>query len=137
MNRARKHSLQWAAMLRFTSKQTKMPLSPKRLHPNSKPLQFTVSSDPGDERDSLASSKSASWTVDQLQELAGRSYVMAYWLALIHTALNEADRAFQWIERSYQERSPTLSFLKVDPRLDNLRSDPRLGHYLRQLSLPV
>jgi len=75
--------------------------------------------------------------VDQLQELAGRSYVMAYWLALIHAALNEADRAFQWIERSYQERSPTLSFLKVDPRLDNLRSDPRFGHYLRQLNLPV
>jgi TolB-like protein/Tfp pilus assembly protein PilF len=75
--------------------------------------------------------------LDQLQELSKTSYVMAYWMALIHANLGERDQAFRWLEMSYQERSPTLSFLKIDPRLDALRSDPRFDNHLRRLNLPV
>jgi TolB-like protein/Tfp pilus assembly protein PilF len=75
--------------------------------------------------------------LDQLQELSKTSYVMAYWMALIHANLGERDQAFHWLEMSYQERSPTLSFLKIDPRLDALRSDPRFDNHLRRLNLPV
>jgi hypothetical protein len=62
---------------------------------------------------------------------------MAYSMALIHANLGERDQAFHWLEMSYQERSPTLSFLKIDPRLDALRSHPRFDNHLRRLNLPV
>jgi hypothetical protein len=75
--------------------------------------------------------------LDQLRELSKTSYVMAYWIALIHASLGEKDQAFHWLEMSYQERSPTLSFLRIDPRLDALRSDPRFDNHLRRLNLPV
>ena len=48
------------------------------------------------------------------------------------------DKAFHWLEMSYQERSPTLSFLKIDPRLDVLRADPRFDSRIWcRLNLPV
>jgi TolB-like protein/Tfp pilus assembly protein PilF len=75
--------------------------------------------------------------LDRLRELSKTSYVMAYWIALIHASLGEKDQAFHWLEMSYQERSPTLSFLKIDPRLDALRSDPRFDNHLLRLNLPV
>jgi hypothetical protein len=40
-------------------------------------------------------------------------------------------------EMSYRERSPTLSFLKTDPRLDALTSDLRFDNHWRRLNLPV
>jgi TolB-like protein len=75
--------------------------------------------------------------LDQLRELSKASYVMAYWIALIHASMSEKDQAFQWLETAYQERSPTLSFLKIDPRLDVLHSDPRFDSHLHRLNLPV
>jgi TolB-like protein len=75
--------------------------------------------------------------LDQLRELSKASYVMAYWIALIHASMSEKDQAFQWLEMAYQERSPTLSFLKIDPRLDVLHSDPRFDSHLHRLNLPV
>jgi TolB-like protein/Flp pilus assembly protein TadD len=55
-----------------------------------------------------------------------------YDIALIHAGLGEKDRAFLWLERSYQERSRSLIFLQVAPALDSLRDDPRFADLLRR-----
>jgi tetratricopeptide (TPR) repeat protein len=73
----------------------------------------------------------------ELNDLSQRRYVSAYDLALIHAALGENDRAVQLLEKAYQERSPSLSWLKVDPRLDRLRSDPRFEDLMRRVGLPT
>ena len=39
------------------------------------------------------------------------------------------------LEKAYQERSPALTNLKVDPKYDNLRSEPRFQELLRRLRL--
>ena len=72
----------------------------------------------------------------ELSDLSQRRYVSAYDLALIHTGLGEKDRAFQFLEKAYQERSSALSWLRVDARLDNLRSDPRFSDLQRRVGLP-
>jgi eukaryotic-like serine/threonine-protein kinase len=77
----------------------------------------------------------ANRVLDELKELSKRSYVSGYHIALIHAALGEKDRAFEWLEAAYKERSDLLSYLKVDPRVDNLRSDPRFGDFLRRIGL--
>jgi tetratricopeptide (TPR) repeat protein len=58
-------------------------------------------------------------------------------IALIHAALGDKDRAFQWLERSYQERSRSLLFLQVAPALDSLRGDPRFTDLLRRRFRPA
>ncbi|MGE3492978.1 MAG: tetratricopeptide repeat protein [Vicinamibacterales bacterium] len=63
-----------------------------------------------------------------LEELHARSrttFVAAYAVALIHTALGDRDRAFEWLEKAVAERSYWAIYLNVDPALDDLRADPR------------
>ena len=71
----------------------------------------------------------------QLKDLSKQKYVSAYDIALIYVGLGEKDQAFAWLERAYEERCPTLEFLKVEPSLDPLRSDPRFADLLRRMNL--
>ena len=73
----------------------------------------------------------------ELNDLSQRRYVSAYDLALIHVGLGENDRAFEMLERAYEERSSGLSWLKVDPRLNTLRSDPRFASLMSRVGLPA
>jgi eukaryotic-like serine/threonine-protein kinase len=74
-----------------------------------------------------------------LQELQGKSktsYISPYMVATIYAGLGEKDRAFEFLEKAYQERSPDIPyFLKADLRIDNLRSDPRFQDLVRRVGL--
>ncbi|HEX8283342.1 MAG TPA: protein kinase [Pyrinomonadaceae bacterium] len=61
-----------------------------------------------------------------------REWVTAYELAVINALLGDADAAFSWLARAEEEHSVGLTYLRVDPRLDNLRSDPRFPQLLRR-----
>jgi serine/threonine-protein kinase len=68
-----------------------------------------------------------------LHAAAERSYVPAYWFALVHTGLGERDQALRYLERAYEERSTVLAYLLIDPRLAPLRDDPRFVALARRL----
>jgi adenylate cyclase len=73
-----------------------------------------------------------------LGELLDRSrsrYLPSYWIALVFAGLGDADRAVEWLERAYEERSGWLVWIKVEPRFDGLRADPRFSSLLRRLRL--
>jgi TolB-like protein/DNA-binding winged helix-turn-helix (wHTH) protein/tetratricopeptide (TPR) repeat protein len=53
-----------------------------------------------------------------------------------HALLGERDKAFEWLDRAFQEREGGLMFLNVDDRLEGLRSDPRFTALARRLRLP-
>jgi len=69
----------------------------------------------------------------ELKERAKQEYVPSYALAIIHIGLGEIDHAFAWLEKAYEERSYWLTFLRVDPVLDNLRSDTRYTDLLQRM----
>jgi len=58
-----------------------------------------------------------------------------YEIAYVYVGLNEPDRAFDALERAYQQRSTSLTFLRIDPRLQPLRIDPRFERLLKYLRL--
>jgi hypothetical protein len=55
--------------------------------------------------------------------------------AIVYTALDQKDRAFQELHRAHELREPGLMFLKVAPWLDPLRSDSRYGVLVEKLGL--
>lgn len=72
-----------------------------------------------------------------LQHKSKDSYVSPYALATIYAGLGEKDKAFQYLEKAYDERSLDISWsLKSDLRIDNLRSDPRFQDLARRIGLP-
>ncbi len=74
--------------------------------------------------------------LDEVTERSRRSYVPSYYSALVYAGLGEKERAFEWLERAYQERSTVLAYLRIDPRVANLRNDPRFSDLLRRVGLP-
>jgi TolB-like protein/DNA-binding winged helix-turn-helix (wHTH) protein/Flp pilus assembly protein TadD len=63
-------------------------------------------------------------------------YVSPYLIATLYAGLGDKDRAFQWLEKAYLEKSLELSWhIKADLRIDNLRSDPRYHSLLRRVGL--
>jgi TolB-like protein/DNA-binding winged helix-turn-helix (wHTH) protein/Tfp pilus assembly protein PilF len=74
--------------------------------------------------------------LQDLHDLSKRRYVTAYGIALVYAALGDNDAAFEWLNRSIEERTHWLVWLKLDPRWDNLRSDPRFEAVQRRVGFP-
>ncbi len=45
------------------------------------------------------------------------------------------DRAFEWLEKSYQEHAWDMVGLRIQPMLDGLRADPRFSDLVRRVGL--
>jgi TolB-like protein/tetratricopeptide (TPR) repeat protein len=72
---------------------------------------------------------------DLLEHLQ-KSYVSPYMIATIYAGLGDKEKAFSFLEKAYQERSPDVPyFLKADLRLDPLRSDPRFQDLMHRAGL--
>jgi tetratricopeptide (TPR) repeat protein len=64
-----------------------------------------------------------------------RTKEFTYEIALVHAGLKENDKALDWLERAYNDRSYHMIYIKIDPRLDPLRADPRFQQLLRRIGL--
>src|ERR1039457_2869544 len=74
--------------------------------------------------------------LDELTKLAKTKYVAPYFFAGIHIGLGENDRAIEYLEKSYEEHSHWLIYLRIDPSMDGLRDNPRFQDLLRRVGLP-
>jgi len=85
----------------------------------------------------VGNSSQAQKILGGLQRQSKTRYVSAYMIAIIYAGLGHKDRAFEFLEKSYDEKSTDLAyFIKADWRLDGLRSDPRFAELLRRMALP-
>jgi tetratricopeptide (TPR) repeat protein len=65
-----------------------------------------------------------------------KDYVFPYMIATIYAGLGDKVRAFEFLEKAYQEKSPDIPyFLKADLRVDALRSDPGFQDLMRRVGL--
>jgi eukaryotic-like serine/threonine-protein kinase len=73
----------------------------------------------------------------RIQESAKQRYVPALTSARIYTALGQKDKAFEWLEKAYFDRSISAQTggIKADPAYDPLRSDARFNNLLRRINL--
>lgn len=71
--------------------------------------------------------------IEKLRQLSQQRYVPPYDLAVIYAALDERDKAFEWLEQAYTDRSQRMVYLQQDPALDKLRSDPRYKQLARRM----
>lgn len=77
----------------------------------------------------------ANGILDKLNELSKLRHVDSFLRAMTYVGLRDVERAFEWLEKSYQERSHWLVFLAVDPKLDLLRSEPRYEELVHLIGL--
>jgi TolB-like protein/DNA-binding winged helix-turn-helix (wHTH) protein/Flp pilus assembly protein TadD len=73
-----------------------------------------------------------------LEQRSANMYVSPYLLATIYAGLDEKDRAFEFLEKAFEERSLDMSwYWNADMRIDNLRADPRFAELSRRSGVPA
>jgi TolB-like protein len=73
----------------------------------------------------------------ELKALSKRRYVSAFPMAWVYVGLGDRDRAFEWLEKAYEERAGRIVYVYGERAFDPLRSDPRFRDLLRRLKFPV
>src|SRR6201993_3495557 len=61
----------------------------------------------------------------------------AFEIATTYAFRNETDEAFEWLDRAYAQRDPSMITTKVEPLLKGLHNDPRFAALLKKLNLPI
>jgi serine/threonine protein kinase/Tfp pilus assembly protein PilF len=79
--------------------------------------------------------KRAQKTLELLQGLSHQGFVPAHHFVLIYAGLGDKDKAFEWLEKAYEQHSPMMGWLKVDRRFDGLREDARFQRLLARVNL--
>jgi TolB-like protein/Flp pilus assembly protein TadD len=75
-------------------------------------------------------------SLQALKELiAKRANDMAYQVGDVYAWRGDKDKAFEWLERAYQQRDSGLNGVAYDPLLAGLQGDSRYGALLKKLEL--
>jgi len=60
----------------------------------------------------------------------------AFEIATVHAFRSQTDEAFEWLDRAYAQRDPSMMCTRVEPMLKSLHNDPRFDVLLKKLNLP-
>ena len=72
-----------------------------------------------------------------LQFRRGDKSVLASSLAAAYARAGYTDKAFEWLDKAYEERDgQDITLLKYDPSYKDLRGDPRYAAFQRRMGLP-
>jgi DNA-binding winged helix-turn-helix (wHTH) protein/TolB-like protein len=56
-------------------------------------------------------------------------------IARLYAKVGDKDRAFEWMERAYADRTSEIVFIKVNPIYESLHGDPRFSDLMRRVGL--
>ena len=73
--------------------------------------------------------------IEELQAGSQPEHQVPYHLAMIHFGLGEIDKAFEYLNKTWEMGSPQLWWIKSLPQLDSVRADPRFQAILRRMNL--
>jgi serine/threonine-protein kinase len=74
--------------------------------------------------------------IEFLKKRSQTEYIDPGMIAADYRYLEDKDRSFEWLEKSFRQKSVIVQFLKVDITWDSLRSDPRFQDLLRRMNFP-
>jgi TolB-like protein/Flp pilus assembly protein TadD len=83
----------------------------------------------------LADAKGILAQVEKDQRENSSVHIPPVALAGMYALVGETDRAFEWLDRAFSERSPYLSTLNVEQWFDGIRNDPRFAALLEKVGL--
>ena len=72
---------------------------------------------------------------EAFQSAAKKRYIPPTYLGMLFAGLGDKDKAMAWLEKAFEERADGLTWLNVEPMLDEVRSDPRFEKLIRRIGL--
>ncbi|HEX3155833.1 MAG TPA: hypothetical protein VHV32_14490 [Candidatus Angelobacter sp.] len=72
---------------------------------------------------------------EQFKAAAKKRYIPPTYFGMLFAGLGNRDTAMEWLEKAFEERADGLTWLGVEPMLDEVRSDPRFQDLIRRIGL--
>ncbi len=72
---------------------------------------------------------------ETFQKAAKKRYIPPTYFGMLFAGLGDKDKAMAWLEKAFEERADGLTWLNVEPMLDEIRSDPRFENLIRRIGL--
>jgi tetratricopeptide (TPR) repeat protein len=72
----------------------------------------------------------------QAYRQAGTRYFSPLGLATAYAKVGDKEKAFEWLEKSFEEREGNITLLNYDPAFKSLRGDRRFADLLKRIGLP-
>jgi len=61
----------------------------------------------------------------------------AVWIAGDYAILGEKDKAFEWLDKAFQDENRGIHLINLDDRFAGVQSDPRFHDLLRRMGIPT
>jgi len=84
---------------------------------------------------SSGNSSAARNILDTLSALNKTEHVSPFFFALVYAGLNDKEKALEWLQKAYEEKSGSVRYLKMEPRLQSLRNEPRYIALMKKIGL--
>jgi TolB-like protein/Tfp pilus assembly protein PilF/class 3 adenylate cyclase len=72
-------------------------------------------------------------SLETLDEMEKKHYASRIARVYVYAGLGDKDKAFEWLEKAYQERSDSLAWFRKDPESKSLQADPRFAVLMRKI----
>ena len=73
--------------------------------------------------------------LDDLIAFSNQGNAVSVQIASVYAGLAEKEKAFEWLEKGYEEQNSNLGYLKISPLFSGLQSDPRFVGMLEKIGL--
>jgi eukaryotic-like serine/threonine-protein kinase len=73
--------------------------------------------------------------IEFLKAQSQHEYVSPYQIAAFYAQMQDRERAFEWLEKAYAERSGNMEYVKTEDFFQPFRSDPRYIDLLRRMNM--
>jgi len=73
--------------------------------------------------------------LNQLQQQSTGHYVIPYEFAWVYASLGDDERAFEWLQKCFEERDPNLAYIRIEPGFDRIHDAPRYVSLMRRIAL--
>ena len=74
--------------------------------------------------------------IKELEEKYARKESNGQNIAAVYAGLGDKDKAFEWLEKDFQNRGGFIWGIKTSIPLESLRDDPRFKDLLKRMNLP-
>ncbi len=74
--------------------------------------------------------------LNELLETSKEQFVAPTLIASVYAGLGNKDKAFEWLEKVYRDRSGDAVYLNIEPAWKTLRSDPRFAALAKKVGIP-
>jgi hypothetical protein len=74
--------------------------------------------------------------ISELLEESRTRYISPSALVVAYSGLDDKDKAFAWLEKTYESHDEGIMYIKCHPMFTLLRDDPRYKAMLKRVNLP-